>query len=111
MKQANLYFISRPPADDIGYDEYDSCVVCATSPEEAITIHPSFHKGDPDRINYVYVDGLWYMIVNDGSVDTEHEYKGAGWTDDIESLVVENIGQAQGEYMLGRVICSSFNAG
>lgn len=111
MNKANLYFISRPSADDIGYEEYDSCVVCAASPEEAVTIHPTTRKGDPDRVNYVYVNGHWYMTYNDGRVDAYAEYGGAGWTDDIESLVVENIGQAQGEYMLGRVICSSFNAG
>ena len=44
MNKANLYFISRPSADDIGYEEYDSCVVCAASPEEAVTIHPTTEK-------------------------------------------------------------------
>jgi hypothetical protein len=107
----NLYLVTRNENDHIGYDEYDSCVVCATSPEEAITIHPSFEKGNPDKVSYVYVDEQWYMIFNDGSVDTESAYNGAGWTSDIESLQVENIGQAQGAYMLGRVICSSFCAG
>jgi hypothetical protein len=107
----NLYLITRNENDDAGYDEYDSCVVCATSPEEAIAIHPSTVKGDPDSVNYVYVDEMWYCVFNDGSVDTHSAYNSGGWTSDIESLTVECVGQAQGAYMLGRVICSSFNAG
>jgi len=107
----NLYLITRNENDHIDHDEYDSCVVCATSPEEAITIHPSFEKGKPDKVSYSYFDGQWYMVFNDGTVDTESAYNSGGWTSDIESLQVENIGQAQGAYMLGRVICSSFCAG
>lgn len=102
-----LYLLTRD--DDIGYDEYDSCVVCASSPEEAIKIHPSFKVGDPDTSIYIYSGGEWYMTFDDGTVDSE-SYNG-GWTSDIVSLKVENVGTAQGAYMLGRVICSSFNAG
>jgi len=105
---AYLYLITRD--DDIDYDEYDSCVVCASSPEEAIKIHPSFKVGDPDTLRYAYFDGSWYMVF-DGVVDTERAYSNGGWTGDIDSLKVENVGTAQGAYMLGRVICSSFNAG
>jgi hypothetical protein len=104
-----LYLITRD--DEIDYDEYDSYVVCANSPEEAIKIHPSFSKGDPDTLRYSYFDGSWYMILADGTVDTERAWNSGGWTSDVDSLKVENVGTAQGAYMLGRVICSSFNAG
>jgi hypothetical protein len=109
MAAPYLYLLTRD--DDIDYDEYNSCVVCASSPEEAIEIHPSFSKGDPDTLRYSYFDGSWYMIFADGTVDTERAWNSGGWTSDIDSLKVENVGTAQGAYMLGRVICSSFNAG
>lgn len=35
----NLYKISR--TDNVNYDEYISCVVAASSPQEAVWIHPS----------------------------------------------------------------------
>ena len=54
---------------------------------------------------------LEYMVFADGTVDTETAYNSGGWTSDLDSLKIENIGTAQGAYMLGRVICSSFNAG
>lgn len=34
----NLYLIKRPDRAD--YDEYDSAVVCAATPEEAMHTHP-----------------------------------------------------------------------
>ena len=104
-----LYLLTRD--DDIDYDEYGSCIVCASSPEEAIKIHPSFSKGNPDTLRYIYSNDFWYMIFADGTIDSECAYGSGGWTSDIDSLKVENVGTAQGAYMLGRVICSSFSAG
>jgi len=51
------------------------------------------------------------MIFDDGTVDTEPAHGAGGWTDDLESLSVEYLGEAMGAHMLGRVLCSSFNAG
>jgi hypothetical protein len=109
MTTPYLYRISRNPDERIDYDEYDSYVVCAASPEEAVEIHPATRIGVKDSARYLYV-GSWRMVFNDGSVDSESAGN-CGWTSDLSSLVVENIGTAQGLHMLGRVLCSSFNAG
>ena len=106
-----LYRVSRPAHEHIDYDEYDSYVVCAASPEEAVEIHPGTKVGEKDSNRYLYHDGSWRVVFNDGTVDSEPAYNSGGWVSDVESLVVENIGTAQGPYMLGRVLCASFNAG
>jgi len=111
MSAPYLYLITRNENDHVGYDEYDSYVVCAASPEEAVKIHPSTRVGNEELARCLYFNESWYFVENNGRVDTEPADNCAGWTSDIESLSVENIGQAQGAYMLGRVICSSFNAG
>jgi hypothetical protein len=108
-KMPYLYLITRD--DVVDYDEYDSYVVCANSPEEAVQVHPSTKIGDPDACKFIYCNGGWYMVCEDGSVDTYPAYNSGGWTTDLDSLKVENIGTGQGAYMNGRVLCSSFNAG
>ena len=103
-----LYLITRE--DEIDYNEYDSYVVCADSAEDALQVHPSFKMGDPDALRYTYFDGSWYLV-RDGLVDAKCALGNGRWTGDIDSLKVEMVGNAQGAYMLGRVICSSFNTG
>ena len=106
-----LYRVSRPAHEHIEYDEYDSYVVCAASPEEAVEIHPATKVGVKDQVRYEMINETWRVVFDDGTVDTEPAYNSGGWVSDVESLVVENIGTAQGPYMLGRVLCASFNAG
>ena len=108
---AYLYRVSRPEHEHIEYDEYDNYVVCAASPEEAVKIHPATRIGVKDQVRYEMINETWRVVFNDGSVDNEPAYNSGGWVSDVESLVVENIGTAQGPYMLGRVLCASFNAG
>ena len=80
-----IYFLSQE--DNLGYDTWDSCVVCAETEEEAKLIHPDgsdkpFIKGD-----------LWHT-----------------WADSPESVHCEEIGIANDPKVKG-VICASFNAG
>ena len=65
---AYLYRVSRDSDEHIDYDEYDSYVVCAASPEEAVEIHPANRLGDPDRVSFIYVDEQWYMVFADGMI-------------------------------------------
>jgi len=109
MTKPGIFLISRE--DDIDYDEYDSFVVVAMCPSDAVRTHPSFKMGDPNVIRYLRHCGEWFMIFDDGTVDTKPACNAGGWTDDLESLSVEYVGEAMGGHMLGRVICSSFRAG
>lgn len=79
----NLYLVKR--TDEVGYEEYDSMVVAASSEDEARTTHP---------------DGRW-----------DEEWAGWSWVfiSDIESLSVELIGTAKDG--LDGLILASFNAG
>jgi hypothetical protein len=58
----NLYKVWR--IDDIGYDEYDSAVVCAGSEEEALATNPSEHSTwttsiDNLRVEYIGEAAAW----------------------------------------------------
>jgi len=77
-----LYLLERN--EQVGYNEYDSCVVCAKDEEEAKTIHPS----------------------ND--TDAEDSY--GTWTTTKENIDVTLLGTALKGMKKG-VICTSFNAG
>lgn len=87
-----LYLVKR--TDRIGWDEYDSFVVCAKSADEARRIHPdgeSFFKEDlPDGFR---------------------DYFKWDWTEAIETLEVICIGVASPSLKKRQVICSSYNAG
>lgn len=80
----NLYLISRNEA--IGYDEYDSAIVAAESPEDAITIHPDRQKASVPQAG-------------------DHS-----WAYNVKNIEVTLIGQATPKTKRG-VILASFNAG
>lgn len=79
----NLYLISRP--DRVGYDEYDSAVVCANSEGEARRIHPSENE------QWTGVEDTYGSWVNANRVRVK-----------LIGVAVEG---------LDRVVCASFNAG
>ena len=79
----NLYLLWQTKNN--GYDTYDSCVVCATSVEEAIKIRP------------------------DGEETTELPERWDTWVG-LKDVKVAFIGTASAELLIG-VICASFNAG
>lgn len=74
-----LYLVKRK--DDHNYDEYDSCVVVATSVADAVSIHPG---------------------------KSENRSLPTYWTP--SNLDVTYLGKPEPEFGRG-IICSSFNAG
>lgn len=76
----NLYLISRNEA--IGYDEYDSAIVAAESPEDAITI---------------YLDGREASVPRAG---------GYSWTYNVENIKITLIGPATPETKRGVILAS-----
>ena len=78
----NLYLVER--TDEVGYDEYDSFVVCAESEEQARSTHPDINNNN---------DCTW--INNADSTYISCTY----------------IGVASDHVELNEVIISSFNAG
>ncbi len=73
----------------IGYDTYDSAVVCAASEKEAKKVHPSIHEQD-----------RWWE--NGRSMDN--------WAPFLEHINVVYLGEANEKVDFG-VVCASFNAG
>lgn len=80
-----------------GFDTYDSCVVVASSPNEARLMHP---RGD--RIwngrEWAYTDGTVLLWASE-----------AGWTHP-DNVAVEEIGVTLAD-TAPKVVCASFNAG
>lgn len=87
-----LYLVKR--TDRIGYDEYDSFVVCAENEDEARRVSP---------------DGE--IFFKEGLPDAYRSYFKWVWTDAIETLDVTCIGIASTSLKKRQVICSSYNAG
>lgn len=88
----NLYLLTQTEND--GYDTYDSCVVAAESPEEAVLINPR---------------GEVYRSARDGQ-KASGWVKGRGsWCASPEQVTVKLIGTAA-EGVRG-VVIASFNAG
>lgn len=89
-----LYLLKQDINND--YDTFDSCVVSAESPEDAITIHPW------GLLDLDLRDGVWYANVG------IHNYH--GWVDakNIDKIEVEYLGETEKER---GVILASFNAG
>ena len=87
-----LFLVKR--TDKIGWDEYDSFVVCAKDADEARRVFPGgevFFKDDEESRNYF----LWRW----------------SWTDAIETLEVTCIGVASPRLERRQVVCASYNAG
>ena len=70
-----------------GYDTFDSCIVAATTEEEAKLVHPYY---------YMWGDSCWNRDV---------------WASDPEYVKAEPIGVAKPSIKAGTVVLASFNAG
>lgn len=89
-----LYLLKQE--DNNWYDTFDSVVVAAPSPEEAIMIHPSsFARVQSGK--FVKGDGQWISEARD-------------WAFGPSSVQLEYIGEAKEGTEAG-VILASFNAG
>jgi hypothetical protein len=92
-----IYLLTQ--TNNRGYDTYDSCVVVASSPEDARLMHPC---GDMawNGNRWAYTDGsppsLWGAA--------------AGWAYHPDNVTVEEIGVTLAD-TAPRVVCASFNAG
>lgn len=88
MSTLNLYHVAIPNTIRVGYDMYDSMVVCASSVDDARQIHPCD----------VYPITAWGYF--------------GDWIrpEQISELIVEELGPALPSVQPG-VILASFNAG
>lgn len=92
-----LYLIWQD--ENNNYDTYDSAMVAADSPEDAVLTHPG---------GYVWKGRSWQQETADGTwVDG---YGNGSWTSVPALVRVEHIGTAK-EGTESGVICASFNAG
>lgn len=91
----NLYLLTDNTPG--GYDTYDSCVVCAESPEEAKTYHPN---GSERWINnkWIYPDS------------PDLNWKDTSWTTP-DNITATLIGNANTNNVIPGVVIASFNAG
>lgn len=74
---------------NFGYDTYDSCVVCAKSKKDAVTIHPDGGEFNDEDLRF---------------------NKRGPWAHKIADIKCEEIGDAKANQTRG-VIVASFNAG
>lgn len=96
----HLYLLTQD--ENIDYDTYDSCVVCAESEDEAKHIHP-------DEKCYVW-DGKSGGWAWRNPIDPDAECRVTDWATRLESIRCELIGTAADGIEKG-VLCASFNAG
>jgi hypothetical protein len=90
----NLYLLTQE--DNNGYDTYDSCVVAAASPEDAVLIDPG---GD-----------VWSAKTSQWKSDLwSHGLGSRTWAKSPASVKTKLVGVAA-EGVTG-VVCASFNAG
>lgn len=91
----NLYLLTQD--ENNGYDTYDSCVVAADSPKDAVLINPNgdLYKSDPGSTYDGWAKG------------THLDYD--TWCSSPEQVKVKFVGVAA-EGVTG-VVCASFNAG
>ena len=93
-----LYLLEQ--GDNMGYDTYDSCVVCAESEDEARYIHPGGKKWNDTREEYGYYGGR----------ESNHWWRDDNWARNPNLVEVTYLGLATEKSEVG-VICNSFNAG
>jgi hypothetical protein len=110
----NIYFVSTPlnRSEDhfkyMGYDTYDSFVVCAKTEKEARVTHPVI----ADAI-YDYDAQLWKHKRGKEWDNCGSEIRNLyGWVHgkDVDKLLVEHIGIAL-DSMVPGIVLASFNAG
>lgn len=91
-----------------GYDTYSDMIVCAETAEDAKRIHPS---GNWQKGGFYDEEKKEFWTEFAGSKKTylfESSY--GSWTNDLDAIKVEEIGEANSAQKKG-VICSSFHAG
>jgi hypothetical protein len=96
-----IFLISQ--SKERGYDTYDSAVVAAESPEDAVTIYPS----ELSCNFYDHILGQWYT---EWKGERSYRVSGGSWAQYSKDVSAELIGRAAPLVKRG-VICSSFNAG
>jgi hypothetical protein len=91
----NLYLLTQH--ENTGYDTFDSCVVAADSPEDAVLINPNgdVYRSDPNSKSEGWAKG------------TTRSYD--GWASEPSAVKAKLVGVAA-EGVMG-VVCASFNAG
>lgn len=99
----NLYLISQ--TENIGYDTYDSAVVCAESEEEAKNIYPSII---PD--NEIEKETGIRICDYDKEANQERWESYDEWASNPNNVMCKFLGKADKKTKKG-VICASFNAG
>lgn len=97
---SKIYLLTQN--QNTGYDTYDGVVVVADSEEEAKKIHPSEY--------YIFQDDGWYFKYSDGKINDTREYTAGGWAE-VEDITATIIGESDGTFGAGTVVCASFNAG
>jgi hypothetical protein len=101
MNNLKLFYMTQD--QERGYDTYDSCIVVAETPEEAIRINPS--------PSLVWIDDEqgWGFKYADGRLEPEYC---TSWANNIDRITVFEIGiLTEPNYTSGTVVCASFNAG
>jgi len=91
-----------------GYDTYSDCIVIAENEEEAKRTHPSIY--DFKKLFYNEEKKQFWNFYS-GSDETylfEDEY--GTWTNDLDKIKVEYIGEAK-EGSEKDLVCASFHAG
>ena len=109
----NIYLLKR--TDDIGWDEYKSCIVCAENEEEARSIHPNpFYSEECAKQAMRMNSNPFYQ---DKKNCREYNWNGNNWDDDDwvafsnrNELKVELLGVANKNIKKG-VLDSNYNAG
>lgn len=96
----NIYLVSQE--ENCGYDSYDSMVVVAHTPEDAIRMDPSGYREWSDRHQ------SWLFLYNDGSKSPE---KVSCWANELSNIDCSLLGVAEPGNTEARVVLASFNAG
>lgn len=94
--------------ENSGYDTYDSCIVIAKNVYDARRIHPT------RSIDNIFYDenkkSFWSNHFGSEELYLFESYDYGSWTNDIEKIEVEYIGEAKKGSKKG-VVIASFNAG
>ena len=102
---AGIFKVSRPNADHVDYDEYESFVVVCRDASAARRTHP--------RSTQEYINEGWaprWSESREAWVNSHNEPNSYhSWTTFIDELVVERIGDAADGHI--GVVCASFRAG
>ena len=102
---AGIFKVSRPDTHHIDYDEFKSFVVACRDAFVARRTHP---RATAELVAEGY--GSRWCASKEAWVDRNNEYEMYhGWTNDIDNLIVERIGDAA-PGKLG-VVCADFRAG